>query len=578
MIRRFTRKARSIGFWPLARVGVAALGLYGIAAGGLWLLRPWLPAQAPAASGTEALLAGTPEDKIDPATLPGDPPDQHLYKVLGLLEQARIGEALTATQALLAQHPNYQLAHLLHAELLRMQAFSPALIASIGTLPTQELQERLTDLKAEAQRRIAATQATPPIDARPDELIALAPNEPWVIVVDAERSRLYLLRNVSEGKTLRTEIVDDFYVSFGKNGIDKLVEGDKRTPLGVYHITSRKTSAELPPFYGFGALTLNYPNPVDRIEGRTGFGIWIHGTPPEQFVRAPFASDGCVVSSNVDMERLYHLVGDARVPVLSLDRVNWQRPAEAAPADAYRAVLQTWQQQRAADDLSGLRGLISERYWQRGTQRVDMAPRLAVRAGAKLDIGSLTVLQPGGTDRYFYAQFEELENGNPTGVIRAQYWIREGEAWKLAHDRIVEGTPNPELARVGNGTRAVAVVAPEPAADDGDQAAVQSVVAGWADAWSRRDVSRYLDFYGQEFVPDGGASRSQWEADRRARILGKQRIEVTVSDLQIQVRGNEATARFRQRYVADALNTESRKRLELRRSGNRWLIVREGSG
>lgn len=577
MIRRVTRKARSIGFWPLARVGVAALGLYGVAAAGLWLLRPWLPSAAPAMASTDGLPAGAPEASIDLGKLPGNPPDQHVYKVLGLLEQARIGEAISATQALIAQHPNYQLAHLLHAELLRMQAFSPALIASIGTLPTQELQDRLSDLKAEAQRRIAATQAPPPIDARPDELIALAPDEPWVIVVDAERSRLYLLRNISEGKTLRTEIVDDFYVSLGKHGIGKLVEGDKRTPLGVYHITSRKTSADLPPFYGFGALTLNYPNPVDRIEGRTGFGIWIHGTPPEQFVRAPFASDGCVVSSNVDMERLYHLVGEARVPVLVLERVNWQTAGQAAPVDNYRAVLQGWQQQRAAEDLAGLRGLISERYWQRGSQPIDMALRLAVRTGAKLDVGSLTVLRPGGDGRYFFAQFEELENGKPTGLIRAQYWMREGDTWKLAHDRIVQGTPNPELARLGRGSRPVAA-APEAVPDDGDQAAVQSVVAGWADAWSRRDVSRYLEFYGPDFVPSSGASRAQWENERRARILGKQRIEVTLSELQIQVRGNEATARFRQRYVADTLNTESRKRLELQRNGNRWLIVRESSG
>ena len=39
-----------------------------------------------------------------------------------------------------------------------------------------------------------------------------------------------------------------------------------------------------------------------------------------------------------------------------------------------------------------------------------------------------------------------------------------------------------------------------------------------------------------------------------------------------------ATARFRQAYTSDNLDITSRKTLELVKSGNRWLIVRESTG
>jgi hypothetical protein len=53
--------------------------------------------------------------------------------------------------------------------------------------------------------------------------------------MDASRSRLYLFENTDKGLVL----VADYYASVGKLGTEKVVEGDQRTPLGVYYITSR---------------------------------------------------------------------------------------------------------------------------------------------------------------------------------------------------------------------------------------------------------------------------------------------------------------------------------------------------
>lgn len=121
--------------------------------------------------------------------------------------------------------------------------------------------------------------------------------------------------------------------------------------------------------------------------------------------------------------------------------------------------------------------------------------------------------------------------------------------------------------------------APASAAAAGDSRKdVEAAVRAWAAAWASKDMGSYLAAYGKEFDPPGSMSRSAWEQERRARIVGKSKISVNISDLEVKVNGNKATAKFRQAYSADALNVSSRKTLELVKSGDRWTIVRENTG
>jgi tetratricopeptide (TPR) repeat protein len=128
---------------------------------------------------------------------------------------------------------------------------------------------------------------------------------------------------------------------------------------------------------------------------------------------------------------------------------------------------------------------------------------------------------------------------------------------------------------------AVAAPAATPAkADDSAEATeeVTAAVRAWAAAWSAKDMKGYLSAYGKEFNPPGRQSRASWEKEREARIVGKKRISVKLSDIQVSVDGNKATARFLQAYSADALNVSSRKTLDLVQNQGRWTIVRESTG
>ncbi len=124
---------------------------------------------------------------------------------------------------------------------------------------------------------------------------------------------------------------------------------------------------------------------------------------------------------------------------------------------------------------------------------------------------------------------------------------------------------------------------PTPAAsaaapNEGGVRDVEAAVQAWAAAWSAKNMADYLGAYGKDFAVPGKQSRKAWEEERRLRIVGKASISVKVSKLQVKVEGDKAVASFRQAYKADSLSVSGRKRLNLQKVGERWLIVNEVSG
>lgn len=123
-----------------------------------------------------------------------------------------------------------------------------------------------------------------------------------------------------------------------------------------------------------------------------------------------------------------------------------------------------------------------------------------------------------------------------------------------------------------------AASAPPAAAPSGTEKDVETAVRAWAAAWAAKDMGGYLAAYGKAFDPPGSQSRKAWEEERRVRIVGKSRISVDISNLDVKVDGSKATARFRQDYNADSLKVSSRKTLEFVKAGDQWQIVKESTG
>ncbi len=118
--------------------------------------------------------------------------------------------------------------------------------------------------------------------------------------------------------------------------------------------------------------------------------------------------------------------------------------------------------------------------------------------------------------------------------------------------------------------------APAAASSGNAEQEIATAVQAWASAWSSKNVSSYLAAYGSDFAAPGG--RKTWEEERKKRILGKNSISVKVNELAIKISGSTAKASFKQDYNADSLSVTSRKTLDMVKSGDKWMIVKESTG
>ncbi len=138
---------------------------------------------------------------------------------------------------------------------------------------------------------------------QPASLIDVAPRYPYAIISELSTGKLRIYKRQPQGEFLLIETME---TSIGKKGYGKQIEGDNKTPVGVYRIVSHLTPAQLDDFYGNAAYPVNYPNAWDQLQERTGFGIWLHAEPIgyTDKVRPLLDSNGCIVLSNNDIDRI----------------------------------------------------------------------------------------------------------------------------------------------------------------------------------------------------------------------------------------------------------------------------------
>ena len=201
-----------------------------------------------------AFAAPTPEDKLS--------------RVFESIEGNRLDEALTRVDTLIREYPNFRLAHLVRGDLLLARSRP---LQTFGNVEKTVPPEKVDGLRDEAFARLRALRERPADDRLPRSVLQLHAEQKHVLMVDSRRSRLYVFAN-AQG---RPKLIADYYVTLGKNGIDKARQGDQKTPVGVYHVTANLSRKKLTDFYGAGAFPINYPNEWDRRQGRNGHGIWL---------------------------------------------------------------------------------------------------------------------------------------------------------------------------------------------------------------------------------------------------------------------------------------------------------------
>ena len=365
--------------------------------------------------------------------------DLHALEAIHILDfvgdvnrQCLIRTALGKAENLVKDHPNFQLAHLVYGDLLAARTRPIKALGDVPEASAKVAGQQLTDLRQESHLRLRALRERPAPGLVPTQFLALSQLSKHAIAVDASRSRLYLFENTPMG----LKLLADYYISVGKSGIEKSVEGDLRTPLGVYFISSSLDPKSLIDLYGAGALPISYPNQLDIKRGKTGGGIWLHGTPAAQFSRAPLASDGCVVLANPDLLHIIKTVKVRSTPVVIAQNLQWVSPhAMRSDIQAFDAMLQGWHQAKSSGDIARLNAWYTPDATSYGKTLAQWQPALQAElgklAGRVIEIKDVSYLRWSDSSDTMIVTFGELVKGASTGKTKRQYWTRQGKQWKI---------------------------------------------------------------------------------------------------------------------------------------------------
>ena len=390
-------------------------------------------------------LCGSPafaRDKaqaIAPATTPnGSASEARLLEVYKVMAQGEPRRALDLAEKLVRDVPNFQLAQLVYGDLLAARTRTLKVMGDVPPASAGAGAAALAELKEESQRRVLAVHSRPPEGTVPSQFLKLSPQTRTAIAIDAAQSRLYLFTNTPSG----LQLTADYYVSVGKAGTIKSQEGDQRTPLGVYYITSNLDTKVLNDFYGAGAMPLNYPNILDIKRGKSGGGIWLHGTPPQQYSRAPRSTDGCLVLSNPDILALIRRVSVGATPVVVSSQLVWQAaPQLQTQARPFESALNAWRQAKEAGDLNKVLGFYTPDFASYGKSLEQYTPQirseLKQTKGHTIELKDLSYLHWSDSAETMVTTFGEVVQGRRTGIHKRQYWVRSAKDWQIFFEGVI---------------------------------------------------------------------------------------------------------------------------------------------
>ncbi|MDX8391980.1 MAG: L,D-transpeptidase family protein [Mariprofundaceae bacterium] len=280
--------------------------------------------------------------------------------ILRAASELRIGapeQAISTLQAARKQDQtltNDPLAAVIEAEAHRRSAIMA--VARAGDyargLADQEKSLQAADLTpgmAEADQRLRAfIDRVDGVYGEPLDLLALSNEVQSVFLVDKGRSRMFVYERDADHAWQR---VSDEYVVTGAMAGDKLKEGDKRTPNGVYRFIKKLSGSQLPDRYGPVAFPIDYPNALDRLHHKNGGGIWMHGYAVGVGRRPPRDTKGCFALPN---ERLLAMAGHVHLGqswvVVGENLAFGDAQSRQLLADDVRHALQAWSRDWSSRD------------------------------------------------------------------------------------------------------------------------------------------------------------------------------------------------------------------------------------
>lgn len=386
-----------------------------------------------------------------------------------------------------------------------------------------------------------------------------------VVAVDKGRQQLFVYERSSPWQA-----VYDTQCTTGQRGGAKMISGDLRTPEGLYFVVG-KIGAKLDFMeYGDIAYGLNYPNPIDRLAGKTGYGIWIHSRGRDI---TPTETRGCIAVNLGDMDKLATQLA-AGTPVILAETLT--TATDASTDDAGKA------------DREAILSLIEKK-----TRQWNAA--WAGRSKSFFDFydgPSYTKAQENETFQSFKSSKERLFSTLPwIHIIHGDIQVMQGPDYWVSWFNQYYRAPN--LATEGirrlywkvNDQGELRIVGMEwiPLNLGMETAYLESIAPGvtafietWRSAWQRGDIKNYMAAYAPNAKQNPRQGAAAIEQHKRSTWTNKKPKVVKLTGLRVKMLQSGVSVDMTQEYE-DTSGYKDRgvKTLMLYPKGGEWVIASE---
>jgi murein L,D-transpeptidase YafK len=277
---------------------------------------------------------------------------------------------------------------------------------------------------------------------------------PWV--ESPEAGTFYLvMKKETNSLTVRSfkepnKILKEYRAISGTNSGDKEKEGDKKTPEGIYFIDQRVPKSRLTALHGAAAFELNYPNPVDRILGRTGSGIWIHGVDNEDRMKKKFDTLGCVAVSNADIVDLAaHITTLRNIPIVIVAaETEGLALGFEPPGGPFFEKVKAWAAAWSSRDADAYLKFYSTDFYSKGMNFqawTKYKKRLANQySRIQVELEDVKILRHG---KYSVAVFKQKYQSNNFASVSMKrlYWVGEAQDAQILAEEVAQELPVAEL-------------------------------------------------------------------------------------------------------------------------------------
>lgn len=400
----------------------------------------------------------------------------------------------------------------------------------------------------------------------PLSIISLPENEN-AILVEKKTQMLFVYSEQGEKLTIKFKAP----CSTGEVAGVKKESGDKKTPEGVYFLKDEYEDKYLTPIYGKKAFPTDYPNFIDKREGKNGFAIWIHGT---NKILKPMDSNGCVALENENILKLADYVTLDSTPVImvheikheSMTKVLGHKKSLVQMLNKWSVALEngTYHQYLSCYAPSYLPRM---QWWKEWDQIRQKLKKMNLSSGLRID--NVGIYFHDNIFVILFDLFFSLDDKESSLCKRKLFISYQDGQYKIVGDQFQVAEK-----RQQNTVNAMVVAAQALITPAFKNKKVMYTVNQWLTAWSSKDMDKYSSFYSEDFISDG-MGKANWV--KRKRVLAQKYsfINIGGKDFKLHFEDRACEVSFLQEYESSGYSTKGIKTLKLIDEGGLWKIYQE---